>query len=308
MASSFDGIGWSVPEVVSLPEDTLCNYFDVRINDGLGALVYTVFVDDIVNGYHEKAKMIPWAENHFGLQGPVELYVDSAAHLQLPTIALAENGRVAVAIKTERLVKKEAGDKISQVDIFSGDLNFPYSPWEHIAANPYVCDTGKQVTELNLAYAGNDTLILLSQEYPLYATNAPFIPQNGIMFGHPYMNLVLRGFKISEEGVVEDLDENDFFLGIEELEYSSENASRMWCYPNPCADHSTIRFSILQDSEVKIDLFSVDGTQHINLIRQVIKEGTYELDISTAALLPGAYIIRLQTHDLIQTAKLIVSK
>jgi hypothetical protein len=308
MASYFDGTNWSQPEVVSAWGDTLCNYLDVKISDNLGALVYTVFVDDIVNGYHEKVKLIPWSDDQFDPLGPVELYVDSTSHVQLPVIALAENGRAAVAIKTERLMKKEAGDKISQVDLFTGNLNYPYSPWVHIVANPYVCDTGKQVAELNLAFSGNDTLLMLSQEYPLLATNAPFNPQNGILFGHPYMNLVLRGFKINEEGVVEDLDENVFSLGIEELEYNSENASRLWCYPNPCDDHSTVQFSILQDSEVKIDLFSVDGSLHINLIKQVVREGTYELDVNTALLLPGAYIIRLQTNDFIQTAKIIVSK
>jgi len=307
MASYFDGIDWRVPEQVSNPGDTLCNYFDVNINSDLGALVYTMFIEDTVNGYYEKVKLIPWSEDHFEQDSSIELYVDSVAHVQLPSIALDQNGRAAVAVKTERLFKKEAGQKISEVDIFTGNLNFPYSPWNHIAANPFVCDTTKQVAELNIGFLGNDTILMLSQEFPLSATNTPFIPENGIKFGHPYMNLVLRGFMINEEGEVKDVDELIYFVGIEEPEQLPETIKLFQCYPNPCVDHTTIHFGIIQASTVKIDLLNVHGNLHSSLVNQTIGAGTYELDMNTSSLSPGAYIVRLQTSDSMQTIKLVVS-
>jgi hypothetical protein len=306
MASNFDGIDWRVPEPVSAPGDTLCNYLDVKINDDLGALIYTVFVEDVENGHHEKMKLIPWADDHFDLVNLVELCVDSVAHLQLPAIALAENGRVAVAVKTERLVKKEAGDKISQVDIFTGDLNSPYSPWKHIATSPFVCDTSKQVSELCLGFTGNDTILMLSQEYPLFATNTTFVPENGILFGHPYMSLVLRGFSITEEGGVEDVDENAYFLSIDDPVYTPADMMQLQCYPNPCSDHTFLKFRLDENSSVKVDLFDMQGNYLAELLGDQLYLGMYEMEINTSSLVSGTYVIRIVTDSSSASVKLIV--
>jgi len=308
MSSYFDGSQWTQPVLVSSPGDNICNYIDLEFQNELGALVYTVFVEDPMNGNHEKLKLIPWKSDHFDTTDIIELFVDSTNHVQLPSIALKDDGKVAVAVKTERMAPKEENMKISQVDIFKGNLNDLKAPWTHIPAHPFVCDTNKQVSELSLAFAGNDTLISLSQEYPMFAVNASFEPQNGIIFGDPYMNLVLRSFAFDEEGAIEDVDESEYFLGISEPESNPDDFTLVQCYPNPCTNQTTLRFGLRKASGVKIELFDIHGILQADLIGQHLNAGLYELEINTAQLEAGSYIFRLQTKDTARSIKLIVSR
>jgi hypothetical protein len=274
----------------------------------LGALVYTVFVEDPVNGNHEKVMLVPWKSDHFEVAEMMKIFVDSNNHIQLPTMAIDQNGLAAIAVKTERLAPKEAYSKVSQVDIFKGNLNDLQMTFEHITANPFVCDTTKQVSELNLAFAGNDTLVLLCQEYPMLAANASFVPVNGVIFGDPYMNLVLRSFAINEAGTVEDVDENTYFLGIPEPAPYQDEFTLVQCYPNPCNDYTTLRFGINKSTRIIIELFDARGVLQANMIDQQLETGLYELEINTAQLETGNYIFRLNTGKNSRSIKLIVGR
>jgi hypothetical protein len=308
MSSYFDGSQWTLPETVSAIGDNYCNYLDLEFNDEVGALVYTVFIEDPVNGHHEKVKLVPWKSDHFGVDEMIEIYVDSTNHIQLPSMAIDKNGFTAIAVKTERMAPKAEYRKISQVDIFTGNLDDLQTPFKHIAANPFVCDTTKQVSELNIAFTGSDTLVLLCQEYPMLAANASFIPVNGVVFGDTYMNLVLRSFAISEDGTVEDVDENEYFLGIAEPAINPDDFTLVQCYPNPCNDYTTLRFGINKSIRVKIELFDARGIVQANLIDQHLNTGLYELEINTGQLETGNYIFRLNTGESSRSIKLIVGR
>ena len=111
MSSYFDGSAWSLPEIVSKEGDNYCNYLDIDFNNQLGALVYTVFVEDPVNGHHEKIKLLPWKSDHFGIDEVTEIYVDSVCHIQLPSVVVQNEGLVAIAVKTEKMIKKNENSK-----------------------------------------------------------------------------------------------------------------------------------------------------------------------------------------------------
>jgi hypothetical protein len=305
-ASIFDGSHWSQPVLASVPGDTLCNYLDLKLQNETGAIVYTVFVEDPVHGNHEKLKLVPWKSGQFSPSDVAELFVDSVNHIQLPSIALDDDGKIAIGVKTEKMVPKQENLKISQVDIFHGDMNNLKGPWEHIPAHPFVCDTTKEISELNLAFAGNDTLVLLSQEYPMLAVNAPFIPQHGISFGDPYMNLVLRSFAFDQEGDVVDVDENEYFLGVPETPVDPGDILQVQCYPNPCIDHTTLSFSIVQATDVRIGLYDMRGIRVAGLIDRHLPAGSYELEVDAGKLEAGSYIFRVETKNSVSTVKLVV--
>jgi len=307
MASIFDGNQWSSPQEISKPGDVRCNYLDLEINEGIGAMVYTVFIEDPVNGHHEIARLVPWNTGHFSTGETLDVYADSSMHIQLPSLAVQSNGKVSLALKRELLTKKNDNEKISQVDIFQGDLNDLSAPWFHIPANSFVCDTAMQVSELNLAFAGSDTLIVLCQEYPVCAANTSHTVQNGIFFGDPYMNLVLRSFKINDNNELEDVDENQYFLGIAEPVKIASDIEILRCYPNPCLDHTTLTFSLTRDAHIKAEICDIQGNIISNLIDLDLDSGDYEMDINTLSFQSGTYLIRLYSDHSVVSYKLIIN-
>ena len=308
MSAIFDGSQWSEAVRVSAVEDNICNYLDLEFHNGYGQLVYTVFVEDPVNGHHEQLKLIPWEDGSFKTVNAVELLTDSTHHLQLPAIAISSEGRAVVAVKKEMQRPKDLFHKISQVDLLMGDLQAIHQPWQHIEAHPYVCDTTRQVWELDLAFTGTDSLLLLVQEYAMLGANAALQPQHGIVFGDPYMNLVLRCFALDEQGEVLDLDEHDFFLGVDEPAAVADHFTLAQCYPNPCNEYTTLKFGVNCTAVVQIDLFDIQGVLKTRLADQRLAAGIYEMVVSTASLAPGQYIIRLQQENSVRTVKLIVRK
>lgn len=306
--SYFDGTGWLAPETISEPEDIYCNYLDAEIRDGEGAMAYTVFKEDAANGHHEKVKLVPWRSGRFITGETITIFTDSVNHLQLPSLALQTGGKAALALKTERLAGKSENEKISQVDLFQGDLTHPGTPWLHVEANPFICDTACQVSELKLAFTGQDKYILLSQEYLPMAVNANHVPLNGIRFGDPYMNMVLRSFRITEDQQIIDVDENQYFTGMSDPIATTGNIGGIRCFPNPCKDHTTLAFSLSENSQVKAELCNSNGIIIEKLIDINLLSGSYELEMNTLQLIPGIYLIRLFSDQSSVSCKLIVNR
>ncbi|MCK4676625.1 MAG: T9SS type A sorting domain-containing protein, partial [Bacteroidales bacterium] len=309
MTASFNETEWTQPTVLFTQVDNnYLNYMDIAFNNGLGAIVLTTFVKDSAIHRYETLSLLPWdpVQDQWSNASPIVLITDSLNHLQLPEITVGKEGNTVVALKVEHFVKKTVETRISQVDLFVGDLNYPYSQWNHIAANEFVCDTTKQVADLDISFIGKDTLMILSQEYVMLPTNAPFEPKNGIIFGNRYMNLVLRSFYIDDQGSVEDINEYDYYLGIEDdLDYSSD-VKLYQNFPNPCLGSTTIQFYIPHDTPVKLELFDMNGVRTAVLVDNKLLPGMYEINLNTAILKPGPYIYKLTTDDVVRTLKMMV--
>jgi len=219
MSAVFDGSQWSTPEeIIEQQPNQSCNFFDMNFNNGNGAIVFTTFVNDSNFKHFEKLSLLPWdlETKQWAGKSATDLLIDSCAHLQKPKIIIDKSGQTAIAFKVEEIRKKSVGEKISQIDLLIGNLDNPTGGWQHIAGSEYVCDTTKQVADFALTYVNADTLMILTNEFPMLATNAPFEPVNGRMFGNPYMNMVLRCFALDENGIVSDIDEDNYFVGIGE--------------------------------------------------------------------------------------------
>jgi hypothetical protein len=163
-----------------------------------------------------------------------------------------------------------------------------------------------QVAELDLSFAGGDTLVMLSQEYPMLAANAAFEPVNGIIFSDPFMNMVLRSFTFNDDGVIMDVDEDQYFLDIAEHEAVPGDFLMVQCFPNPCRDYAKLRFGLREGGEVKIGLYDMRGVKLEDLTEQYLDAGFYELEINAALLEAGTYFFRLQTNESFCTIKLVV--
>ena len=310
MTASFDGLSWnSLDILVESDSNHHINYLDMNFQNGVGAVLWTSYNSDTLNSYNESLNMIPWDINNgnWSNDEPIVLLIEPSKHLQLPKLAINQEGQACIAIKSEIIGRKTDNTSMSQIDLLHGDLKYPYSEWKYVEADKYVCDTMKQVADLQISYIGKDTLILITNEFPMLATNSSFNPVNGIVFGDPYMNLVLRSFALDESGTIQDIDEHIYFVGLNELSSNPSNTGFIQNYPNPCDERTIIKFEIAENSDVLMELFDISGIRIATLINTKMKPDLYEIGINTALLKTGTYICKLSTAGSVATTRIIVN-
>lgn len=78
-------------------------------------------------------------------------------------------------------------------------------------------------------------------------------------------------------------------------------------YPNPCSSATRLRYQINDKGLTICDLYSISGAKIEKLIDNLVKPGTYELEIDVSQLPAGVYYIRIQAGKELVVRKLIVS-
>ena len=307
MTALYNGVEWSSQQVLLDKNYNYYNYLSLQIRNNNGGLLVTTFVEDSLHTTYEKLQFVLWDANNNMWQADEAnvLLVDSVNHMQLPRIAVSDNGELAIAIKLEELIGKDEMHRISQIDLLTGHIQ-DVSQLNHLVAEEYVCDTTKQVADLQLSFTNSDTIILLTNEYPMSATNMIFEPLNGIAFGSPHMNLVLRSFAITQEGSISDVNENDFFTVLPERPDNSLGIKLYQNFPNPCSENTNITFDIPEKLTVKLELFDITGNKVATLVDHQLAAGRYQQQLNTTLLKNGIYIYRLTAGKTVRSLRMMV--
>jgi hypothetical protein len=311
MMADYDGTSWSTPEeMISLPENQSCNFFDLQIENGAGGVAMTVFNDLEGEANHEKLIFVPFdaTAKRLSQEQAVNLYIEHTSHLQLPRIAISSAGKATIAVKLERIGKKSTSEKICQVDLFCGNLNSPAGTWNHIKGNEYVCDTTKQVSEIALSYVNHDTLMILSNEFPMLASNSAFTPVHGVMFGNPVMNLVFRCFAIENDREIKDVPEKQYFVGMDGQKIPDNRGKLVQCYPNPCNEFTFIAFTLTEPCNVKLEILDISGNYIATLIDQDLSPGSHQMKLNTSLLSQGIYLCRFSAGSSSEQVKIVVTR
>ncbi len=79
-------------------------------------------------------------------------------------------------------------------------------------------------------------------------------------------------------------------------------------YPNPFNNSTTIRYEIENKTNVKIEIFDINGKYIEELINLTHTPGIYQLNYNAHNLSSGIYFCRLKTDKYIETKKLILIK
>lgn len=88
--------------------------------------------------------------------------------------------------------------------------------------------------------------------------------------------------------------------------YDGDAGGALTVFPNPTGDLCTIRFTAPVSGRARTEIFNARGKLlHILFEGQVVENGTYETEYSTAKLRPGVYLIRVQTGALSQAVRLL---
>jgi len=119
------------------------------------------------------------------------------------------------------------------------------------------------------------------------------------------LNLKYRLKQLDFDGNYEYSDEITVELGELVKEYKLEQN-----YPNPFNPSTEIKFSIPQNSNVKLELFNMLGEKVATLINQEMTAGShnYQLSIINYQLSSGIYLYKLQSGNFVQTRKLMLIK
>ncbi len=286
------------------------NDLNMVFENRMGALVFDTFVEDADSLHHEELSVIPWdyAGNVWAMDDYVRLMTDTICHLSHPVVSIRDDGATAIAVKIEELRPKLPNSRISQVDLFTGDLTNTWVPWNHYVANEYICDTTKEVSGLALSFIGQDTLMILTHEFVMNATNPAFQPKNGVFFGDPYMNLVLRSFRVADPNTVINIEESNYFTGVDELVMPENKLRLNQNYPNPANGETTVSFELPDNSPTTAELFDMSGHRVATLLDLNMIAGAYSFTLNTATLDPGTYICRLTACDQHAEITIIVTR
>lgn len=79
-------------------------------------------------------------------------------------------------------------------------------------------------------------------------------------------------------------------------------------YPNPFNPTTNIRFSLPVESQVRIDVYSMNGELVKTLINEMRSSGMHEITFDATGLSSGTYIYRLQAGEIVLTRKLNLIK
>ena len=102
-------------------------------------------------------------------------------------------------------------------------------------------------------------------------------------------------------------------FGIEDPNPLQETETGILSYfkiiPNPVSNQAEIKFSLKENSRLKICIFDISGSNQIVFVDQMMKEGNHILKLNARNFSNGLYFISIYTNaSLEKTEKLIINK
>jgi len=77
-------------------------------------------------------------------------------------------------------------------------------------------------------------------------------------------------------------------------------------YPNPFNPNTTIGYNLPQTSDIRIEVFNIEGQRMATLVDERKPTGYHTIDFKGNRLASGVYLYRIQAGDYIETKKMIL--
>ncbi len=321
MYSIWNGSSWSAPaQRTTLPLNVRLKDLTMATNGSYGTEVvsydYTSETDSMVyNGIY----LGTWTNSDpAGTSYQHTFYEDSIYSIHKPKVSISKNGLATLSIHTTNDVEL---DDDGQSNLYINDLANGGN-WTNLKSTypqylPYLIDSNNFVWDLATAHGylstqpSSDIIYSLTQEIDATETTNP---GNGVVFGNPNLNLVLRTLKLNVTNNVLSMDTtvepvvSDLYNGIETLNGFSDYASLLQNFPNPAGGSTIIPFHLNKEAQVILELFDIDGRSMGVLLEGRMDAANYKTEVNTANLSNGVYYYKLSVNSKSQTKKMVIMK
>ena len=132
---------------------------------------------------------------------------------------------------------------------------------------------------------------------PYYHTDEDRIDKFNMGFFHEMSKLTL--------GCIANLAGGDQFTAIDELNNSNQ-FFKLKVYPNPSSGNGFIELELLTGSQVKIEIYTINGMKVNTLVNKFLTPNTYQYEIHKLNLNSGLYVIKAYTEFGFISEKLII--
>ncbi|MBK6772509.1 MAG: T9SS type A sorting domain-containing protein [Ignavibacteria bacterium] len=79
-------------------------------------------------------------------------------------------------------------------------------------------------------------------------------------------------------------------------------------YPNPFNPKTNIKFDVIINTFIKLEIFDMLGRNVLTLINERLQPGTYELSYDMSDLNSGIYLYKLSAESFSKTMKMLLIK
>jgi hypothetical protein len=308
----WDGSTWSVLSPVA-PVQTNVNYDEVSfdVNNGYALVAYTSdsYID---TGIVVKTVQTEIYNSGTGWSSPSILTTDSVNDLNMPTVSISDSGLVAVSYQSINRFTDSIPDQ-GQLNLFVNNLASYNPTWTQIGSTDlqFLCDTNTFVWQMSTSFGKGGVLYILTQESDTVAGVGINVPtDNGSVFGSQDLGMVVRNVHVDYNTLaISDAPAPCNATGIKQLSNNKLNNSvTITNYPNPASDYTIFDYTLTQGSNIKLEIFDLQGNLVDNPVNQFLNMGKYKTLYYTNKLSNGVYMYKVTMNNYTDTHKLIITK
>lgn len=298
----FDGNSWTTPQTIAKSgEGEFINDFDASACGEYSALAFIVNLE-YVEAESQSVKFVS-GDGDGNWNSQIETLFESD-EFHISDVEAAINCQGLVSILIEKNEYKQFGAKReSLLDVFYANMSQGSPQWTSENSNPFVGDSSKAASSLDLVFGENNTLFIIGKE------NAPAYreiidPAFGALFGKQDMNCVLRAVKISTALGVEDVDEQDILSSVRS-EIQAPSRFDLRISPNPAQSFAQAEFFAPVAGNYAVELRDLYGKRIETIANRRFESGMQKIAFDVSNLASGAYAIVIDNGQ-ISTARTFI--
>lgn len=96
------------------------------------------------------------------------------------------------------------------------------------------------------------------------------------------------------------------FLTGTGVKENANSITELAVYPNPASSQLTISFSLIKNSDVKVDVLDLTGRLIATVMNETAPSGTVNKTVSTGSMAEGNYIVRITANGVVSQQKLSI--
>ena len=232
---------WPIPQILT-PTDNSTQYEDLSMdyNRQYGAIAFTSTHYEIDGAFEKKITAVSWNSSSDAWSVPFT-DTDTAYYFLKPHVSVNNAGITALTYQAIQLIGDTLNPDEGVMYMFTNDVTNNSTAWTSYQDSLTLGDPNIYVEDIQTSYAHNDYLLAISQESDPTTGLAPANPPNGLRFGSPDLNLVLRAFNVNASSVTGTTEPNTNQTA--NIKQTQSALTDLLIYPNPTSDIINLKFS-----------------------------------------------------------------